>query len=380
MYTGLKRKRGDMSEQPESRLFLSYRRDDAEGHAGRLYDRLNAAFPGRIFRDVSGIDIGVDFVAEIERAISQSVVLVPIIGKRWLTLTDDKGRRRIDVETDFVRIEVASALARKVRTIPVLVSGATMPAPEELPGAIAGLSRWNALEITEADYDHDVERLIRALEVTLGGRAQAVTQGSPGSGGKVAVLRQQAESAAARADWLTAIQALQAAASLDPDDAEAAAQLRWVHGQHKLAGLYSDGQRLYQTGDKPAALRRFREVRVAGGNFQDVDNLISLLERELSPGPSGTGPGTRPPSRLKWVLGTLAAVLVILLFIAIWLTPDQPSADTTSAPMETTQGSQSEAPPDTSVGSEGAAASEPSAQDSTDAGQEPPAEQGAATQ
>jgi hypothetical protein len=39
----------------------------------------------------------VDFVAEIERAISQSVVLVPIIGKRWLTLTDDKGRRRIDV-------------------------------------------------------------------------------------------------------------------------------------------------------------------------------------------------------------------------------------------------------------------------------------------
>jgi hypothetical protein len=149
-------------------IFLNYRRDDTAGHAGRLFDRLNWRFPGRVFRDVTGIDYGLDFTAEIEHKLAACRVLIVLIGKHWLTLKDDEGRRRIDNEDDFVRLEVASGLRRNIRVIPVLVSGAQMPAAADLPPDLQPLAKRNALEITEPDFDNDAQRLIRALEQALG--------------------------------------------------------------------------------------------------------------------------------------------------------------------------------------------------------------------
>ena len=38
-------------------IFISYRREDTAGYAGRLYDRLAAHFgPDRVFMDVEGIE------------------------------------------------------------------------------------------------------------------------------------------------------------------------------------------------------------------------------------------------------------------------------------------------------------------------------------
>jgi hypothetical protein len=149
-------------------IFISYRREDTSGHAGRIYDRLNNHFPGRVFRDVAGIDLGEDFVAAIERHVGACEVFIELVGDRWATITDHTGKRRLDDPDDFVRLELATALRRGVTVIPILVNGATMPAVSSLPADIAALTRRNALQITETDFDHDVERLIKRLETIFG--------------------------------------------------------------------------------------------------------------------------------------------------------------------------------------------------------------------
>ena len=91
------------------KVFISYRRSDSLAATGRLYDRLNTAYPGMFFRDVSGIGVGVDFAKEIERAVSSSVALIAVIGPAWATESVD-GKRRLEDPDDFVRLEVLNAL------------------------------------------------------------------------------------------------------------------------------------------------------------------------------------------------------------------------------------------------------------------------------
>lgn len=162
---------------PGGNIFLNYRRDDTAGHAGRLFDRLNWRFPGRVFRDVTGIGLGLDFVQEVERKLADCQVLIVLIGKHWLTLTDDKGRRRLDNPRDLVRLEVAAGLRRNIRVIPVLVQGAQLPPAEELPPDLQPLPYRNALEVTEPDFENDVARLISAVEQVLG--EQPLRHGPP---------------------------------------------------------------------------------------------------------------------------------------------------------------------------------------------------------
>ena len=152
---------------PLPKAFISYRRSDSQAATGRLYDRLNAAYPGMFFRDVSGIGVGVDFTREIERAVSSSLVLIAVIGPDWTTASAD-GKRRLDDADDFVRVEVASALKRNLRIIPVLVDGASMPDEEELPAALHPLRRWNAIQLVEEYYEEGLQRLIDALTPQLG--------------------------------------------------------------------------------------------------------------------------------------------------------------------------------------------------------------------
>jgi hypothetical protein len=149
---------------PIGNIFISYRRDDTPGHAGRIYDRLNARYPNRVFMDVTGIGLGDDFVVAIEQQVIACRVFIAIIGSQWASITDQAGRRRLEQPEDFVRLEVAAALKRQITIIPVLVRGARMPDPSTLPADIAFLTRRNALEITENDFNHDVARLIDRLE------------------------------------------------------------------------------------------------------------------------------------------------------------------------------------------------------------------------
>jgi hypothetical protein len=94
-------------------IFISYLREDSAASAGRVYDRLSGRFPSnRIFLDVGNIAPGVDFVKAIEKSVGSCAILISLIGKRWLTATDEDGKRRLDNSDDVVRLEIATALKR----------------------------------------------------------------------------------------------------------------------------------------------------------------------------------------------------------------------------------------------------------------------------
>jgi hypothetical protein len=160
-----------MAASPPSapgRIFISYRREETAYPAGWLYDRLAERFgSGQVFKDVDSIQLGDDFVAVITGAVGSCDVLLALIGKEWLTATDERGRRRLDDPDDFVRLEVEAALAREVRVIPILVDGAKMPTAEQLPASLAKLVRRQALELSPARFDSDLGRLLKVLEATL---------------------------------------------------------------------------------------------------------------------------------------------------------------------------------------------------------------------
>jgi len=150
--------------QPPTSIFISYRRDDSAGFAGRLADALEASLgAGSVFRDVDDIAPGDDFVAAIERALASSAALLVVIGRHWLDATDTAGRRRLDQSQDFVRLEIELALQRGMRVIPVLVDRAAMPSEGDLPEAIAALARRQAVELDDSRWSADVERLVRSL-------------------------------------------------------------------------------------------------------------------------------------------------------------------------------------------------------------------------
>ncbi|MCE9555708.1 MAG: toll/interleukin-1 receptor domain-containing protein [Planctomycetes bacterium] len=148
-------------------IFFSYRRSDTQSIVGRIHDRLSISFPKvRLFRDVDSIPIAADFRGEIEKYIRISEIVLIVIGPDWLA-KDASGGRRIDDPRDFVRAEIASALALNKTVIPLLVEGASMPAAADLPADIEKLAFRNALQVrTDPDFKVDIQRLIDYLRLS----------------------------------------------------------------------------------------------------------------------------------------------------------------------------------------------------------------------
>jgi hypothetical protein len=146
-------------------VFISYRREDSPGHAGRIFDRLQARFGADIvFMDVHAIDAGVDFAAAIERAVASCAALLAIIGPDWMTAVDEEGQRRLHDPRDFVRLEIGGALKRGIRVVPVLVDNAGLPAPDDLPDELKPLVGRHAVVLRDSRWDADFDELARAVE------------------------------------------------------------------------------------------------------------------------------------------------------------------------------------------------------------------------
>jgi formylglycine-generating enzyme required for sulfatase activity len=149
-------------------IFISYRREESAASAGRLFDRLSNYFPAnQIFMDVDSIDLGENFVKTIGETVGSCDVLIAVIGKGWLTSRDQEGQRRLDNPDDFVRLEIATALKRDIRVIPVLVDGASMPQPRDLPEDLKTLVHRNALVLSHDRFRPDSERLVAAVKRVL---------------------------------------------------------------------------------------------------------------------------------------------------------------------------------------------------------------------
>lgn len=155
-------------------IFISYRRQDGSGYAGRVFDRLKARFGSeRVFLDVTDIEPGLDFVEAIEKAVGSCDALVVVIGRHWSRLLAEKAKGD---DPDFVGLEVATALDRNVRVVPVLVGNAVMPRPGDLPDAVKTLARRQAITISDDRWDFDVDRLIGALERVVKAPADATDE------------------------------------------------------------------------------------------------------------------------------------------------------------------------------------------------------------
>ena len=146
-----------------NRVFISYRRDDAAGYAGRLEEALEKRLErGSVFRDVIDMPPGEDFVAAIRARLAGAQTVLVLIGPRWAG-GDTPGQRRIDQAGDLVRLEVAVALDSGARVVPVLLPGAKMPAEADLPEPLKPLARRHALSLDDANWDADVGRLALAI-------------------------------------------------------------------------------------------------------------------------------------------------------------------------------------------------------------------------
>ncbi|MEM9920347.1 MAG: TIR domain-containing protein [Bacteroidota bacterium] len=160
-------------------IFISYRRDDSGGVAGRLQDYLEDAFgKENVFKDIADIPPGADFREVIGSEIMQAKVVLIVIGKHYTKLQDAQGHIRLMKESDYVRIEAATAVTFRDKkiVIPVLVNGARMPSQDELPESLKELPFLNGLSLTNANWRTDVKKLIDYIESRLKIRARKMAE------------------------------------------------------------------------------------------------------------------------------------------------------------------------------------------------------------
>jgi len=130
-----------------------------------LYDDLARQFGDQsVFMDVTAIEPGRDFRAQIRKSLDNCGVFLAVIGANWTDARNEAGKRRLEDPADFVRLETATALKRgDIPVIPVLVRGAKMPQVEALPEDLLDLAYRNAVELTHARWSSDLQLLVKAL-------------------------------------------------------------------------------------------------------------------------------------------------------------------------------------------------------------------------
>jgi formylglycine-generating enzyme required for sulfatase activity len=156
------------------KVFVNYRRDDTRDMAARIRDRLAPIFrDGNVFMDVDQLLAGQRFDKELEKALSQTDVLLAIIGPRWLELLAE---RQANGGRDYVREEIAAALQRGVVVVPVLIERTPLPSPDVLPDDIRDLVLHQTHVVTYERFGRDLGDLIEDIRLArkaVGARAGA---------------------------------------------------------------------------------------------------------------------------------------------------------------------------------------------------------------
>jgi glycerophosphoryl diester phosphodiesterase len=311
---------GPVSATPGG-IFISYRRQETAFPAGWLYDRLRARFgPNQIFKDVDNIDPGDDFIDKITTAVGSCDVLLALIGRGWLTITDDTGRRRLDDPEDFVRVEIEAALSRKVRVVPLLIDGATMPRPDQLPPSLAQLVRRQAQELSPSRFDADANRLFGVLDRTL---TEARTQREAEEG-----ARRQSEQKALEAEEDARRQSEQKALEAEEDarrQAEQKARTRADERARREAEEKARVQRESQDKARREAEARARpEAEPPAGAERESKETARRAGEGISAPPvpppvEGDEAGTPPRalSRKRTLIGVAIGALLVPVLISV---------------------------------------------------------------
>jgi hypothetical protein len=145
-------------------IFVSYRRDDSGAIAGWIHEKLSNRYGTSVFRDIDNIGVSENFRSAIGRALRHCDIVVAIIGPRWLGPKDD-GKRRIDDERDWIRVEIEMALQLGIHVIPVLVERAQMPRSQEVPEGMREVTERQALVIDSgSDFHNHINRLTETID------------------------------------------------------------------------------------------------------------------------------------------------------------------------------------------------------------------------
>lgn len=141
------------------KVFISYRRRSDAPSALLLSRDLTREFGAEaVFRDVEHIGGGTKFLPKIYAALGNCNTFLALISPGWL-----KAAGRLHDTEDFVRMEIAAALASDVRVIPVQFNGAPLPEKKDLPADIRELTDYQAVELRDTRWDDDVRHLIEVI-------------------------------------------------------------------------------------------------------------------------------------------------------------------------------------------------------------------------
>jgi tetratricopeptide (TPR) repeat protein len=266
------------------RVFISYRREETAWQAGWLFDRLVDRFGrGQIFKDIDSIELGDDFVEVITAAVGSCDVLLALIGDRWLTIADGQGPARLEDPEDFVRLELEAALTRNVRVIPILVAGARMPRPDQLPPSLAKLARRQALELSPSRFESDTGRLLKVLERTLADVNARPAAAEP----EVAVATGQASARAlyieARAEmrlgqFQTAVDLLTDLLAVDPNHRDAAQLRDAATHQLRLAETYQRAADAEAASEWVEAVTAYSAILEVDPTYRDAAGRLKACE------------------------------------------------------------------------------------------------------
>lgn len=152
---------------PKANVFLSYRREDSEAETRNIRVALEQG-GHKVFMDRTGIQAGERWPDEIRNALKNANIVIVVIGEKWLTCSYTDGRRRIDGEEDWVRLEIKTALQTNKTIIPILINRATMPSAQSLPEDLKELSNWQALTWTGYSWENDIKNLLQTISETVG--------------------------------------------------------------------------------------------------------------------------------------------------------------------------------------------------------------------
>jgi hypothetical protein len=157
----------------ESSVFISYRRRDSVAHVHALYGRLVAVLgTERVFMDVDNIALGTDFMQAIHRALDACDVLIAVIGRQWAG-GEVTGERRIDRPDDVVRLEIAEALRRGMRVVPLFVDGVEPLAADRLPDDLRALALRQGFSVRDDRFADDMELFVLRVRRELAAASQA---------------------------------------------------------------------------------------------------------------------------------------------------------------------------------------------------------------
>jgi hypothetical protein len=149
-----------------STVFISYRRETSAGEARALFNDLVALLgQNSVFMDVDSIALGRDFRTVLQEILASCDVMLVLIGRGWADAKDEEGKTRLGNPSDFVRLEIETALKRDIVVTPVLVQGAHLPTAEQLPAEISNLAYRNAFELSHNRWESDVREMIRRLHL-----------------------------------------------------------------------------------------------------------------------------------------------------------------------------------------------------------------------